>query len=365
MIASRSVLPRERCVMILDRYLRAGVLLRLVLVSVVFTGVFAAYEVAVFLSRAAVGLMKPEFVLELVLLKAVIALEVILPIALYAGVLLTIARLRRSEEATAMQAVGFGAKDLVLAMAPLFVVVALVVGFLSLSVRPDTYTRLYELRREAEAAFDFSGIEAGRFYSGPDGNRVVFAASGDSKAMKDVFIWNRESDRDLVIRARELVRGESNEGRAELAVRDMRIYELDDRGVSYEGQVGSLTTTVDFGGLATIGYKRKAAGTKALARSERPEDVAEFQWRASRALSTLMLGLLALQVAGFTRHRRGGVVTALVWISVCVVYQLLGLTARSWVKEGVVGSIPGIWWVDILLLLLLIVRLGGRPRGPA
>ena len=66
MIASRSVLPRDPWMMILDRYLRASVLVRLALVSLVFTGVFTAYSAAVFLSRAAAGLMKPEFVVELV-----------------------------------------------------------------------------------------------------------------------------------------------------------------------------------------------------------------------------------------------------------------------------------------------------------
>ena len=365
MIASRSVLPRDPWMMILDRYLRASVLVRLVLVSLVFTGVFTAYSAAVFLSRAAAGLMKPEFVVELVALKAVIALEVILPIALYVSVVLAVAKLRRSEEATAMQAVGFGERDLALALAPLFVLVALGVGFLSLSVRPDTYTRLYELRREAEMAFDLAGVEAGRFYSGPDGQRVVFAGSLDAAALKGVFVWNREGDKDWVIRADELVRGPQLGGRSTVGAQNLRIYKLDARGASLEAHLGSGTTDVGFGVFRPMPYRRKAAGTKALARSERAEDVAEFQWRASRVLSTLMLAFLALRVAGFTGRRRGAVSTGLVWISVCVVYQLLSLAARSWVKEGVVGSIPGLWWVDgLLLLLLLVVReQRGRDRS--
>ena len=362
MIASRSVLPRDRWMMILDRYLRASVLVRLALVSLVFTGVFAAYAAAVFLSRAASGLMKPEFVLELVALKAVIALEVILPIALYAAVILSVARLRRSEEATAMQAVGFGNKDLALALAPLFIVVALGVGFLSLSVRPDTYTRLYELRREAEAAFDLSDIEAGQFYSEPEGNRVVFAGSLRAGAMKDVFVWDREGDKDWVILADELVRGAQREERATVKAKNLRVYRIDGDGTSLELQLGTTTTDVNLGVPRVGSYKRKAERTKALANSDRPEDVAEFQWRLSRVLSTLMLAFLALRVAGFTGSRRGAVTTVLVWVSVCVVYQLVSLSARSWVKEGVVGPIPGVWWVDGVVLLLLVSVRGRRLR---
>ncbi|NRA98184.1 MAG: LptF/LptG family permease, partial [Planctomycetes bacterium] len=301
--------------MILDRYLRASVLLKLALVSLVFTGVFAAYSAAVFLSRAAAGLMKPEFVLELVALKAVIALEVILPIALYAAVILSVARLRRSEEATAMQAVGFGNKDLALALAPLFIVVALGVGFLSLSVRPDTYTRLYELRREAEAAFDLSDIEAGQFYSEPEGNRVVFAGSRSADAMKDVFVWNRKGDEDWVIRADELVRGAQLEESAKVEAKNLRLYKIDGDGMSVGPVIGSIKTGLNLGVPRGGSQKRKAKGTTALANSDLPEEVAEFQWRVSRVLSTLMLAFLALRVAGFTGSRWGAVTTVLVWIS--------------------------------------------------
>ncbi|NRA95218.1 MAG: hypothetical protein HRU14_03315, partial [Planctomycetes bacterium] len=49
-------------------------------------------------------------------------------------------------------------------------------------------------------------------------------------------------------------------------------------------------------------------------------------------------------------------------VSVCVVYQLVSLSARSWVKEGVVGPIPGVWWVDGVVLLLLVSVRGRRLR---
>jgi lipopolysaccharide export system permease protein len=236
---------------------------------------------------------------------------------------------------------------------PLFVLVAVTVAIVSLWVRPETYDSLYRLRSRAEAAFDFSGIEAGRFYTGADGNRVVYVGKVDGGRMERVFIWNREEPEDMIIRAKSLVRFDGEDARAKLIVSDVRIYRGDGDGWGFEGEAGSLETSVDFGGLAPIGYKRKAASTQALAKSDHPADVAEFQWRVTRPLSALLLGFLALRVAGFAATIRRRLLSVILVVTVCVVYNLLTLTARSWVKDGAIGPMPGLFWVDGGLLLYL------------
>ena len=32
-----------------------------------------------------------------------------------------------------------------------------------------------------------------------------------------------------------------------------------------------------------------------------------------------------------------------------------GTTSQPWVKDGVVGPMPGMWWVDAVFLILLIL----------
>jgi lipopolysaccharide export system permease protein len=38
-------------------------------------------------------------------------------------------------------------------------------------------------------------------------------------------------------------------------------------------------------------------------------------------------------------------------------YFNLKSMAKSWVERGVVGAIPGVWWVDVLLAVVVVLVL--------
>jgi lipopolysaccharide export system permease protein len=232
---------------------------------------------------------------------------------------------------------------------------AAAVGTVSLWGRPIAYASLYHLRSRAESAFDFSGIEAGRFYSDADGERVVFVDAVDGRRMNGVFIWMRGERRDFVIHADELVRQDGMDAESTLHVTGLHMYKRRRTGWFLDAEVGSVTTGVDLGKLAPVGTKRKAESTIGLMRSEEPEDVAELQWRLSRPLSALLLGFLALRCAGPGARFRSGFRGAVFVITACVLNELLFLAARNLVREGVVGAWPGLWWVHAGVLLYLLL----------
>jgi len=102
-----------------------------------------------------------------------------------------------------------------------------------------------------------------------------------------------------------------------------------------------------------LNYRRKAAATRTLWESNQPRDIAELQWRISRPLSTILMALIAVTFIR-TRPRqdktdRTYLVAALIFT---VYYNLSGL-AKTWVEQDVVGSLPGIWWLDSFMLAVL------------
>ena len=101
-------------------------------------------------------------------------------------------------------------------------------------------------------------------------------------------------------------------------------------------------------------YRRKAASTKHLASSDRLEDIAEFQWRLSTPLSAVLLGLLGVLLS-HTTPRQGKYAKVMVAVVVFAVYYNISVVAKNWVEKGAVAPIPGIWWVDLLLVLVIIV----------
>jgi lipopolysaccharide export system permease protein len=106
----------------------------------------------------------------------------------------------------------------------------------------------------------------------------------------------------------------------------------------------------------TVGYKAKSASTMALSQSSIPKDLAEFQWRITRPFATILLACLAVPLSR-TKPRQGRYSKA-IWavILYAVYFNLTGL-AKTWVKDGVVGAIPGLWWPEVLLAITLFIMM--------
>ena len=95
------------CVL-LDRYLLREIGASVAAVAAALTAVFLAYSLTRFLTDAASGLLRADEVALLTLYKSIIALEVLLPLALYFGLIVGFTRLNTHTELTAMQACGYG-----------------------------------------------------------------------------------------------------------------------------------------------------------------------------------------------------------------------------------------------------------------
>ena len=74
--------------------------------------------------------------------------------------------------------------------------VALLVGSLSLVVRPWAYERTFWLRAKAESEFDVTRLKAGKFYEFGEGNRVIFIEKIDHerKRAEGIFMQKDKDD---------------------------------------------------------------------------------------------------------------------------------------------------------------------------
>ncbi len=79
--------------MLVDRYLLREVSLPFIGVSSALLLVFLTYSITAFLAKASGGLLNPGEIAHLTFLKSLIALEVLLPMGLYLGVIIGLGRL--------------------------------------------------------------------------------------------------------------------------------------------------------------------------------------------------------------------------------------------------------------------------------
>jgi lipopolysaccharide export system permease protein len=118
-------------------------------------------------------------------------------------------------------------------------------------------------------------------------------------------------------------------------------------------------------------YSAIAASTAHLRFSDSAADVAEFQWRQSTCVTTLLLGMLGVPLsrARPRQHRNAKMGIA---ILIYAGYYLLYESARVWVQTGAIPAFPGLWIAPALLALVLLfalfeprLGLGFRRRGVA
>lgn len=339
--------------MILDRYLIREIIKPMLLGVGLLVLVFAGYTTAAKLAEAAEGLLQPSTITRLIALNTLIALEVLLPTAMYLSIIASLGRLYRDSEVAALTAAGFSEMNILKAVLQLSLATAAVVAVISVFGRPWAYQQSYRLEAEAVASFDINRLESGQFFELQDNRYVLYAAGVDraQSRLNDVFMQSDQNDKSQVIYAKSAYLPEMEAGEPR-SVRflDGYAYLLD--------RAGSRDTVLKFGSLTvnleedarTEARKRKAETTAQLAQSNQPKDIAEFQWRTSTPFATLLLGMLAVPLSRSapreSRHT-GFIIAILVYV---VFFNLSGV-ARNWVEQGKVGALPGIWWVYALALL--------------
>lgn len=350
--------------MLLIRYLKREILNPLVTICTILVIIFAGYSATRYLPDAANGLMTGKTVLALVLLKILIALEVLIPVTLFLSVITVLGRLHAESEVIAMQASGLSERTLMNSVLRLSFIVALLVAGLSLYARPWAYEQSYWLKADAEANFDFSRLKPGRFHEIGEDKYVVFLEGihASQERAEGVFIEQRNHSLRKIIRAKEAWQ-EIDPVTAEksIVLHDGYHYELvSDVGKTSLFRFQNFRLALTPKEIESIGYRRKAASTMSLADSDVEADKAEFQWRISTGFSTILLGLLGIPLSR-TAPRRGKSANVFMGVIIFAVYYNMTAVAKTWMEQGTVGSFPGIWWPHVLLAVLLIVLL--KPFG--
>ena len=313
------------------------------LIALFLVGLFIAYSLTRFLTEANEGLLSASAVFSLTGLKALIALEVLLPIALYIGLIVALGRLHSDWEVVALRAGGVSEGRI---LAPVLIMAALaaaLVALLSVWVRPWAYEQLYRLEAEAKAGAELDELSPGQFHIHGDAQRTVFlnARNDETGELEGVFVYTRGGDTLEVISAgRGSLASLPGQDAQLLKLLRAFVYRQAATGEDLVGRFDALEIQTPAIVAEPLGRKPKAASTKELLASVRNEDRAEAQWRISTALSTLLLALTAASLSR-TRPRSGRYARVLLAVVLYALYfNGIGI-ARTAVEQG---DLAHLWW---------------------
>jgi len=353
--------------LIITRYITRELGRPFLIITGVFVVIFTSYTAAAILSEVAAGLLPAMIVAQMVVIKLMIALEVLLPVSLYFGVVFGLGRLHSDAEIIALSACGFSETRLVAIVLRFALVVAVMVACLSLVVRPWAHQQRYLLlaAAQAEAKLDIEALAEKQFFIGPGSDYTIFADAVDlsTRTAEGVIVQVRQAEAMLVIVAKTLFQPPHEEaGPLVFLFGEGSLYRLDTQGSrDAVGKFRDLRLTLAAPEPHLVGYKSKEQTTLALSGSSERKDLAEFQWRLSTPVSTLLLALLAVPVSR-SRPRQGRFAKTLVAVLTFAALYNLMTFAKNLVQEGFVGAVPGLWWPLVLVGLWLGVMLWRSAR---
>ena len=293
---------------IIEKYITRELLMPFTVVIVILTGLFSGLSSANFLAGAVTESLGIAVMLKLVLLKTLIALEVLVPIALYIAVIVGLGRMHRDQEINILRSAGVGEHRIIYSVLLVAIPVGILSGVLSIFVRPWAYEENYILNAQAEAELNIDRFQPGRFYGSEKSGRVIYIDSEDESGeqMKNIFHYKPSINGSEILVAQEgrkqkQVRGQ----RSQIHLFNGYIYQLAHSSTKDTvAQFEKLVYFTDDGDV--LDFKRKSAATMVLMDSSRPRDVAELQWRLSRPIATVLLALIAVPFSRTSPRRKEG-----------------------------------------------------------
>jgi lipopolysaccharide export system permease protein len=284
-------------------------------------------------------------------------LPVLLTMALFLGVMMTLSRMWRDNEMTIWLASGVALTRWIRPVLSFALPILVVMTLLSMYVIPWALDLRSRYSAELHSRSAEASITPGLFAESNGGKRVYFveALNPLTGTVRGVFLQTRDRGRlDLVV---------AREGRQRIEPNGTRYLVLD-QGRRYELVEGQLDVTaasferywmrLDPVAVAEETRSDAQERTSVLLRARTPRADAELVWRTRPPLSALVLVLLAIPLSYVnTRARRAyGVVVALLMY---FIYNNLLSLSQAWVQQGKLGFWPGALTVHLLMLGVVVL----------
>jgi len=336
-------------------------------VAFIFVALFMVVSLVKILAKAAAGSFPAKFIFTMLGLQTVEILGLMLPLAFYIGLLITLGRWYQDNEMTVLAACGVGLTQLLRPVLLIAAGFAVVVTLLAFYLAPIATRLVAQIKQDDSSRYEAAAITPGVFNEIQSGDKVreggVYYVEniGPGGEMQKVFVATRRLGRQGVVVAktgREMTDAASGD----------RFLVLDN-GVRYDGAPGQgdyrmivferYTIRVELPAPVLRHTSYHAMSTwQLIAERNRADSAeqhraasAELHWRISKPVALLLLTVFAL-VFAYTEPRRGRYASLFVAIVAYFVYSNLLGVADAMLKRGRVPEDLGLWWVHGLFLAL-------------
>ncbi len=357
-------------VMIIRRYLYREIALAMLAGTAVLLVLFVLVGVTKLLGQAAVGQYPRDIVLTLLGLELVRRLEILIPLAAYIAILLTLARWYRDNEMTVLAACGMGLTFITRPVMQLALGTAAIVALFSLSVSPLAAAKIDQTKKASLDRTEVSVAAPGVFTDLRSSGRILYVERIDAGGVLEKIFVNdhRKATQNVLAAESGYQRVDGESGERFLVLKNGTVYEgvpgePDYRVVEFETYTLRLEAPRTIPPPTAI----EARLTSTLLGSLNHRDISELHWRLAKPVSVLVLAVFALVLA-HTDARRGRIANLVAAILVYFTYTNLLGVGETLLKSERVAPAIGLWWVHLSMgavaIYLLVRRAQNRPLLP-
>lgn len=348
--------------MIFKKALQKELLSTAIVAFVVLFGIVMAQQIAYYIGIASKGRLASDAITTLLGFGMLRLLPMILSLSLFLTILMTLTRWHRDSEMVVWFTSGLGISAWIRPVLGFSMPVIIVIAILSLLITPWATNKSFDFKDQLKSRDELSTISPGVFKESRQADRVFFVESFDQlgNMVKNIFVQSIQHGNLGVIVAAKGHRETHANGDNFLVM---------ENGRRYEGKPNTpefSSTEFDRYGIRIepTEVKHEVTNTQAknsveLLQQHNAENIAEFQWRLSFPIASILLVLLAIPLS-FVDPRSGRSANFMMAILVYIIYNNLLSIAQAWLAQGKINTLIGLWPVHILFLLLTIYLLYRR-----
>ncbi|MCX8641766.1 MULTISPECIES: LPS export ABC transporter permease LptF [unclassified Gilliamella] len=344
--------------MIIRRYLVKETLKTQGAILFILLLIFFSQKLIRILSSAIEGNIPRDLIMPLLVLGISNMADLILPLSLFLGILVTFGRLYSDSEMVAMQACGVKKNLTYQVVFFLCILTCALTSINCLWFGPWSSLKQDQLIENAKINPSLAGLLAGQFQQTPDGNSVIYINSVNNNALDKVFIAQinpKNNQRPSIIIANKGKTGHDDDGNQIITLEDANRYEgtaqLKDFRISNFHNYLGIIKPKELDSIDDEKTDVQQLSLTNLIQTKTLKAEAEFYWRLTLIISVPLMAFLVIPLS-VSNPRQGRLAQILPALLLYLIYFLLASSIKANAGKGRLD--PALWFYIINLIYFII-----------
>lgn len=323
-------------------------------IFLIILGIVVAQRAGNVVRQVARGILPNDAIGTILTFSLVQLMPMMLSLAVFLAVLLTLTRWHRDSEMVIWMTAGLSLRQWVSPILRFITPIVLIISLFSLLIAPWANEKADGYREQLKKRDELSSISPGTFKESSNGERIYFIESFDKLGyeVKNIFVQSKQNGKTGIITANSGSRYKADNGDNFLRMENGRRYEVTPNTLEVmTTEFERYDIRVETKESAPAASSAQTRSTRSLLAGATPADQAELHWRLALPISTIVMVLLAIPLS-FVDPRAGRSLNIMFAILIFIIYNNLLSIFQAWVTQGKVSVLLGLWPVHLSFVLL-------------